>query len=429
MTAPDSHTARAPRVVALLIAALLSLGLPVARAQDAGGIGGTGIEQETGGIGGTGIGEETGGIGGTGIQRAPGGIGGTGAPIVGYGPIQRFGSVFVNGREYRIDADTLVTIDGHPATVASLRVGDIALVRGVAIGAHGGFARSIATWQAIIGPVSHVADGGHVITVLRQTVTLGTSVRPPRLRPGQVVGLSAQRLANGEWVAHRVTVLPPTHAFRLEAAVNTAGAGHVTIGRLTLRADPAQIAGLHAGERVVASGIIVNGHPVLTTLEPRPIQLGAPGTRVEVRNYFRSTGNGRLLAADGMEATERAGRQRLSGLYPVEVVGEIAENGEISATEVTPEVPSLPQSEPPATKAGPSGSTTKSSAAAEVRTNEGPAGNPGTAHASGDVEPPEVGETPDTEAAEVEAPEIEVPSPQTPEPDIDAPEVEPPADQ
>ena len=429
MTAPDSNAARTRRLVPLLAAAFLFLGLPVARAQGAGGIGGTGVEQETGGIGGTGIGEETGGIGGTGIHRAPGGIGGTGAPIVGFGPIQRFGSVFVNGREYRIDANTLVTIDGHPATAASLRVGDMALVRGVAIGAHGGFARSIATWQAIIGPISRVTDGGHVITVLRQTVTLGASVRPPRLRPGQVVGLSAQRLANGNWVAHRVTALPPTRAFRLETTVSSTGAGHVTMGRLTLRADPAQLAGLHTGERVVATGTIVNRRPVLTKLEPRPIRLGAPGTRVEVRNYFRSTGNGRLLAADGMEATERAGRQQLSGLYPVEVVGEITENGEIAATEVTPEVPSLPQSEPPATKAGQSDSATKSSAATEVRSNEGPAGKPGAAHASGDVEPPEVGETPDTEAAEVEAPEIEVPSPQTPEPDIDAPEIEPPADQ
>ena len=429
MTAPDSNAARTRRLVPLLAAAFLFLGLPVARAQGAGGIGGTGVEQETGGIGGTGIGEETGGIGGTGIHRAPGGIGGTGAPIVGFGPIQRFGSVFVNGREYRIDANTLVTIDGHPATAASLRVGDMALVRGVAIGAHGGFARSIATWQAIIGPISRVTDGGHVITVLRQTVTLGASVRPPRLRPGQVVGLSAQRLANGNWVAHRVTALPPTRAFRLETTVSATGAGHVTMGMLTLRADPAQLAGLHTGERVVATGTIVNRRPVLTKLEPRPIRLGAPGTRVEVRNYFRSTGNGRLLAADGMEATERAGRQQLSGLYPVEVVGEITENGEIAATEVTPEVPSLPQSEPPATKAGQSDSATKSSAATEVRSNEGPAGKPGAAHASGDVEPPEVGETPDTEAAEVEAPEIEVPSPQTPEPDIDAPEIEPPADQ
>jgi hypothetical protein len=428
MTAPDSSAARVRRLVPLLAAAFLFLGLPVARAQGAGGIGGTGIEQETGGIGGTGIGEETGGIGGTGIHRAPGGIGGTGAPIVGFGPIQRFGSVFVNGREYRIDANTLVTIDGHPATVASLRVGDMALVQGVAIGAHGGFARSIATWQAIIGPVSRVTDGGHVITVLRQTVTLGASVRPPRLRPGQVVGVSAQRLANGNWVAHRVTALPPTRAFRLETTVSAIGAGHVTMGGLTLRADPAQLAGLHAGERVIATGTIINDRPVLTTLEPRPIRLGAPGTRVEVRNYFRSNGNGRLLAADGMEATERTGRQRLSGLYPVEVVGEITENGEIAATEVTPELPSLPQSEAPATKAGQSDSATKSSAA-EVRTNEGPAGKPGAAHASGDVEPPEVGETPDTEGAEVEAPEIDVPSPQTPEPDIDAPEIEPPADQ
>ena len=99
----------------LLLTAVLTCGVSFpdrgnAQAQETGGIGGTGIGQETGGIGGTGITPETGGIGGTGLHKLD-------VPIVGDGPIQAFGSVFVNGREYVVNSSTLVSIDGTPATL------------------------------------------------------------------------------------------------------------------------------------------------------------------------------------------------------------------------------------------------------------------------------------------------------------------------
>ncbi|OZB39786.1 MAG: hypothetical protein B7X48_07540 [Acidiphilium sp. 34-60-192] len=160
----------------------------------------------TGGIGGTGIGPgrapvmtpaggETGGIGGTGIGPAN-------ARIVGYGPIQRFGSVFVNGREYALTGQTLVTIDGSAATVAALRIGDIAQVRGFTTGPHRGLALSISVRDAIIGPVSAVAHHGTAFTVLGQRVVAATAGKPfMALKPGEMVAVSAQRQADGNWAA------------------------------------------------------------------------------------------------------------------------------------------------------------------------------------------------------------------------------------
>ncbi|HQT61195.1 DUF5666 domain-containing protein [Acidiphilium sp.] len=417
MTVPEPtapHRKRRRR--GLLLALLLGILPAAAGAQEAGGIGGTGISHEAGGIGGTGVSRETGGIGGTGITHEPGGIGGTGigrasAPIVGYGPIQRFGSVFVNNREYRITAGTLVTIDGQPATAAALRVGDMAIVHGVAEGAHGGIARSIATWQAIIGPVTHIAANGREITVLHQTVLLPRPVPGATLHPGQTVGISAQRQADGNWVASRVTTLPESRSFRLETTLGASPPGQARLGGLVLPARPGMLDGLHQGERVIATGTVIDGHPVLGTIVPRPLRLGAPGTRVEAVNFFRSAGNGRLVAADGMQAKAPAGVHRFDGLTRVEVIGELSEAGEITATDVTPELP-----EPPET--GPSGG------------KPGEIGEPAHAALPGHhLEPPEVGEAPEAETVEDSAPEIEVPNPQTPEPDIDAPEIEPPSDQ
>ncbi|CAG4915635.1 unnamed protein product [Acidocella sp. C78] len=406
MTVPEPTAPRRKRWrLALLLAVPLGTLPGLAGAQETGGIGGTGIRHDTGGIGGTGIGQETGGIGGTGIGR-------TGAPIVGYGPIQRFGSVFVNNREYRITAGTLVTIDGQPATAAALRVGDMAIVHGVAEGAHGGIARSIATWQAIIGPVTHIAANGREITVLRQTVLLPRPLPGAALHPGQMVGISAQRQTDGNWVASRVNTLPASHGFRLETTLGASPPGQARLGGLVLTAKPGMLAGLHQGERVIATGRVIDGQPVLAALVPRPLRLGTPGTRVEAVNFFRSTGSGRLVAADGMAVKAPPGAHRFSGLTRVEVIGELSEAGEITATELTPELPEPPETGPSGGKPGEAGPP--------VHTAAPPAHH---------LEPPEVGEAPEAETVEDGTPEIEIPNPQTPEPDIDAPEIEPPSDQ
>ena len=417
------------RISRLLLAILLSGGMlcravPVfAQAGESGGIGGTGISgggggEEAGGIGGTGVqgGEETGGIGGTGIGRRT-------VPVVGFGPIQRFGSVFVNGREYGIGSQTLVTVDGQPAPVAALQVGDMALVRGIATASHAGIARQIAVWQSIIGPIGAVEPDRKSFTVLGQRVRLAGAVTS--LRPGAVVGVSGQRQADGTWIASRVTTLPASARFRLETTVAGVGQNSVTFQGLTLRAAPSLLAGIAAGERVVAIGLISGGTPRLTALSPHPVELGAPGTLVEARNYFQSVGGGRLVAADGMVAIGAIGTERLSGFDPTDVVGRISPTGSIEITHLQIELPEAPAGIEP--RSEPSHADVPGTPAAEhggFEPSEEP-GHAGDADEPASVEPPELGEPPETE---IEPPEIQVPEPQAPEPDIDAPEVEPPSD-
>lgn len=402
------------RVLPWLFVALLVIHAPPAPAQtqETGGIGGTGVSSgDRGGIGGTGVnGEETGGIGGTGVRDGA---------IVGYGPIQRFGSVFVNGREYGFDAHTSVTVDGRPAPIAALRIGDMALVQGIVTGPKSGVARMIAVWQSIVGPVATVASDARSFTVLGQRVQLSDA--SVTVRPGDIVGVSGQRQADGTWVASRVIALPPTRTFRLETTVTAIGGDSVRFQGLVLRAAPALLTGIRAGDRVVATGTLSDGAPRLHTLTPRPLQLGAPGTRVEAQGYFRPAGDGRLVSPDGMVVVG-APVSHLSGVYPAEIVGELDAEGAIEFDAVRVAVPVLPTDEvaPMEPRAEIENPAIGGQHAAET------AGHASDAASSVGAEPPEINEPQEVSEPEVEPPEIEVPEPQSPEPDIDAPEVEPP---
>ncbi|MGC8808429.1 MAG: DUF5666 domain-containing protein, partial [Thiomonas sp.] len=112
-----------------------------------------------GGIGGTGI--TRGGIGGTGIS--PGGIGGTG--IVAVGPIQRFGSIFVNGTEYALPAETRYQVDGHAASQQSLHLGDLVAVR-ARVQSGKILAVEVHVDHAIVGRITHIDRAQGLLRVL-----------------------------------------------------------------------------------------------------------------------------------------------------------------------------------------------------------------------------------------------------------------------
>lgn len=416
------------------------------RADATGGIGGTGIGPgrapvmtpaggETGGIGGTGIGPgrapvmtpaggETGGIGGTGIGPAN-------ARIVGYGPIQRFGSVFVNGREYALTGQTLVTIDGSAATVAALRIGDIAQVRGFTTGPHRGLALSISVRDAIIGPVSAVAHHGTAFTVLGQRVVAATAGKPfMALKPGEMVAVSAQRQADGNWAAQRVSVHPADNRFRLEAKVSAVEPGVIVVAGTTIAAPKALIAGVQPGDRVAVSGTIKGAHLQATDVIRRPIALGAPGTRIEVQNYFRSAGVGRIVAADGMVATGALPKAPLSGLKSVMIDGQITAPNTIAIQHidideaVAPDLAGVGAQR--ADSVGALETQEPGGDVAEPQTNsDGEVAPPDDVGAPVDIEPPEVNEpsapTPDVEPPEITPPHVEDPTSQVEPPEIDTP--------
>ncbi len=200
-----------------------------------------------------------GGIGGTG--RARGGVGGTGVAAIGV--IQRFGSIYVNGREYLLRTATRYRVDGRAAPLGALHRGDTVFVTarvraGVAV------AVSVHVQHALIGVVTRVSDNGQRLRVLGQTVLVPRAVRA-RIRVGMRVAVSGFSLGRGRWRASRLHRLPTRARFLIRGRVE-----HVA--RHTLRLDGRRFryAGpdrrAQVGAYVVARGRARGGHPVITSL-------------------------------------------------------------------------------------------------------------------------------------------------------------------
>lgn len=397
------------RALALALFSLCAVA-PPARASGGqpGGIGGTGISSGPGGIGGTGVGSGSGsgGIGGTGIARP-------GMPITGYGPIQAFGSVFVNGREYALNNRTLVVIDGAPATVSALRVGQIAEVHGVVTTARGGYAREIAVTHPIIGPVSHVAADGRSATVLGQYV-VGAHGQAPfaGLGAGALVAVSAQPRPSGEWVARRVTSLPPGNRFQLAAILTALAPGRLAVAGTSMQAPPGLTARLAAGERVIVSGTIGPQGLLAATAVPAPVALGAPGTLVEVRGYFRTSAHGQLVTADGLTASGAPAGLQLNGQHLVEIQGELSAADSISIDLIDTEMLDAEDLIGAPAHTGNAGAAPPAEEAPGALPDSGkPSASEldGVPETNSEHNPPEI-ETPELEPPDLEAPEIETPS-------------------
>ncbi len=291
---------------------------------------------ETGGIGGTGISRETGGIGGTGISRS-------GMAITGYGPIQAFGSVFVNGREYAIDSRTLVMVDGAPATVSALHVGDIAEINGVITTARGGYARGIAVLHPIIGQATDISGDGRSAVVLGQRVIAVAGQAPfAGVSSGALVAVSALPRPSGDWVAQRVTLLPSGNNFQLAAIVTSLAPGRLSVAGTSILASTNLTAQISTGERVIVVGSISPYGLQATTVTASPVVLGQPGTVVEVQNYFQANGHGQLIAADGMVASGAPAGLVLKGEQLVEIRGDLNAVNSISIEQIDTNTPGEP---------------------------------------------------------------------------------------
>lgn len=404
-----------------------------------------------GGIGGTGIEGGGGGIGGTGRKIANGaGIGGTG--IAGFGQIDAFGSIFVNGREYAIDARTAISVDGRPASETALKLGDIVLVRGSGDPAsQSAAAAAIEVRHSVVGRIENIRDGGAVQTILGQTIEAapgarvtesgGATLALSALRAGDTVAVSAIQRADGHWAATQFERRAPTGAaggstpFILEGTVTSIDktSSSVEIGGQTLHADASAIEdGIAVGEWVRAQGQYTSSGPVLSALSPAALDLGERGTHVEMRGFLgpeATSRDGRTVIVNGVSAVFGA-----SGNVPapsaqadrsVLVVGTVLRPGvirgeAIDASDIRPRDERGGTPDRGEREDGEEDRSDKSpSEAGEVENPE--AENP-------EVENPEV-ENPEMESPEVESPEIETPEVETPEvetPEIETPEIETP---
>lgn len=350
----------------------LMLGLAASIAATPGGIGGTGIDP--------------GGIGGTGIS--PGGIGGTG--IVAIGPVQRFGSIFVNGGEYELPAQTRYRADGQPASEKSLHLGDLVRVHAVEQGGRLD-ALAVDISHAVIGRVSQIDQSQGQLVVLGQTVQIlpGTLLRTAedqplplsRLKVGDEVRISALDQGAGHWQAMRLTQLsvpPAGHGspFLLRGKIEATSAQlqRVKINGvwLSVRSGAAQN-GLAVGAEVVARGSQQSQGNVIDSLQPIA-PLAAPiGTRVAMVGFLQAGSQGRpgwelqgfqIRGADALMQAQLQSAAR-SQAAPVFIAGTLTAAQTVAVERVIPNVnalqfalPPLAGGQTPPAKAGDKGSVT-----------------------------------------------------------------------
>lgn len=231
-----------------------------------------------------------------------GGIAGTG--IVAMGPVQRFGSIFVNGREYFLTEETSIKSENsaQQGEGSEVHLGDVVTIDGQFSGdGQRGVARSVTVQLALRGRVQTADVKTGTLEVLGQTVhvpadTFGQAaerVDLSRIRTGDTVAISGLARADGSWTATRVsrTTSDPT-GFLLRGTVRSLDRkqGTIQIGS-TLVSFPARTitAALRPGQAVRIAGRYLPGAALQgVRIDIEKPDLGRPGTRIEMSGHIQS---------------------------------------------------------------------------------------------------------------------------------------------
>lgn len=355
-----------------------------------------------------------------------GGIGGTG--ITGFGVVQKFGSIFVNGREYFLNDNTRITRDSTSISEPMLRLGDTVTVEGRIDPATGrSVAMRVDSESALRGAVENVDVPSGTLTVLGQTVHVTSSTLSDvsknasllaQIHRGEAVVISGFARADGSWVATRLAPAAAGESrFVLRGEVQNIDREHgrLRIAGQTLIAPPRGLpAQLKAGDIVRVTGHYAKtGLQVESVVAARPLP-GPAGRIVEMSGYIQARpSTGRLISNDVVltysEASTIAGGTSadLRTDVPIAVRGELQADGTVAVRAmeigVEPMRVMLPELEVRAPRAG----------------DEGRAGHDATEKPSR--------EKPDTEQRGAEKREIERPDkPEMEKPEIEKPEIERP---
>jgi len=187
-------------------------------------------------------------------------------PVVAFGTISGFGSVFVNGVRYDTNSATVI-IDDQPGTVAQLRVGYVVRLTG-RLNADGrnGTASSIEFDDAVQGPVQSIDVTAGTLVVLYQDVKVDAAtsfdddIQPASLEglaAGEIVEVSGFRDADGVIHATRIERADAGEGFEVTGTVANldAVAKRFEIGALVVDYSAAQLDDLPAG--APANGLLV----------------------------------------------------------------------------------------------------------------------------------------------------------------------------
>ena len=220
-----------------------------------------------------------------------GGIQGSGSPVVAYGPIAGFGSIFVNGVEYAT-SNAQIRIDDQPGTESQLLVGQVVTVVG-SVNSDGttGTATQVTSSGDVAGPITQIDAVGGTFVVLGQTVRVsGSTLFDDNIQPASIAGLQVGNIvevsgfpnAAGEVVASRIQREAAGSALEVKGIVLSLDMTAHTFHVNTLTVDYSAITpsgSLANGAIVKVSGTLLNAAGALVA------------TRVDVLPGFGATAN------------------------------------------------------------------------------------------------------------------------------------------
>jgi predicted regulator of Ras-like GTPase activity (Roadblock/LC7/MglB family) len=261
------------------------------------------------------------GIGGTGIQSAavnPGsgdGIGGTGIGNTGVrGTITGFGSILVNGLTLEFDHTTTVEIDGKPASLEALKIGQI--VQGVAQTKSGKLnLATIEIQHAVTGPISAINHAQETLTVLGQKVRLNlggdkNAIKAfTTLKAGDMINVSGLRQTDGTIIATRVDQKSDEDRSLVRGTVTAVSATTIRVGDFDVPRLPGdKTPAPKTGEHVTVSGRMINGAftPEALVLTP-PLAFDRDVAEVSLEAYApKAATTPGPLSIDGINVTGAA---------------------------------------------------------------------------------------------------------------------------
>jgi len=367
-----------------------------------------------------------------------GGIGGTG--ITGFGVVQKFGSIFVNGREYILDGSTRVTRDGMSVDEKTLHLGDVVSVDGRIDAVSG---RSVAvrvdSETSLQGVVEKVDVSSGTLSVLNQVVrvTPTTLTDGPKeaslvagIRLGERITVSGLPGSDNSWTATRIEHL-------------SADVSHFVLRGTVQRSEPERGRLRVSGQDLIApSGklparlalgdiVRVVGHYSNNTLQVENVsiaqpKLGVAGQMVEMSGYIQAQPESGRLVSNNVVLRYSAASAIIGGTVtdvrmdvPVVVRGEMQTDGGIAVREilvnVEPMRATLPQIDMRPSHEGMGDRHGEHGASARPESEKPDVEKAGAArHEIGRPERPEI-ERPEIQRPEIERPSIELPHIEKPE--------------
>jgi hypothetical protein len=260
------------------------------------------------------------------------GIEGTG--ITSSGAISGFGSVFVNGVEFATTS-AAITVNGQAATQADLRSGQIVAIGGqIAPGGTSGTAGKVQYFANVRGPIGAANQANSTVTVLGQTVTVGSTTSLgadaggtptfASLTPGTLVEVSGFSGAGGAILAARIDIKTRIASDLLTgtaAAVDTAAQQFTVGGGVVVNDGAATFSGFPGGRALQAGDTVqvasaagaVGGAIQATSVTYVGSLAGAAGSQGEIDGLVTNFVSATNFEVAGVQVTTNAATSYFNG--------------------------------------------------------------------------------------------------------------------